>query len=237
MSKNIFGCLIGVIISITLLFFLFFYGVGFIVNFVFFPIKEYFSYDLLVLLILVGLILYLLAWILIVLGKVGVSRKENGDIHLSSPLILDIIKSVGIVLALFPLLVIFSTYSPNELSTFSKLSISIYITCFLYLIFIAFKRLIKDRNDKIIISDDEITIDIEFSDEKMNLKKTEITDVFKENDFSRDSEKKRKLIFKFKRTLENKETELQFVIEPTKSLNISRDLILKHLKEKGYKVS
>jgi hypothetical protein len=116
--------------------------------------------------------------------------------------------------------------------------LALFLNCFLIAAFMITVvtmaiRVQKDLNDKMIIADDYLSIDMEMSTEKKIIRKN---DIIKLETFSVRGHRSSNhyIRFIYKELKDNVESESKYEFEPEDQLNINRDVIVKHLKSKGY---
>jgi hypothetical protein len=226
-EKNKTGCLFGIIalaiiIAIAV-------GLGYVMRFFLSYIQAFIPEWCLYIAIITGFILLGISYFATYFGEVDMKEK-NGELHLSSPLWLDISRWGGMFLFGLALVISLSSPEPSWLALFLN---CLLIATFMTTVVIMVMRVYKDLNDKMIIADDYLSIDMEMSNEKKIIKKNNI---IKLESFTvkghRSSSHYIRIVYK--ELKDNVESENKFEFEPEDQLNISRDVIIKHLKSKGY---
>jgi hypothetical protein len=160
-------------------------------------------------------------------------RKKKGEIHLSSPLWVDIsIWGGSALLAVSSSMLIIGveTFSDGEWEL--VLDYAIIVGSMLFATF-KVSRLRKDLNDKMIIADDYLSIDKPLSKNKKVIKKNNILKIELRTFDTSDSDTDY-IIITYTELKDEVEVESEYAFSPAKRLNISRDVIVKHLKLKGY---
>jgi hypothetical protein len=204
-------------------------GIGFSMRFFISYVQAIIPENVITTGLVVGCVLVGLSMAAIALGLAGVTKKKNGEIHISSPVWVDIVKGIGIVLCTLTLMIQMcspvETWSASLINSGLVLIFAIGCGVFVY-------KLKKDINDKMVIADDFISVDKEMSNETLVIKREDILEIKTFEFRSRDTSYF--ISFKYRKIEDNKEKDEVFIVEPDDDLNVDRDVIEKHLKEKGY---
>jgi len=158
-------------------------------------------------------------------------RNEKGAIHLSSPIWIDILRWLGIMILSICAIFIFSFGEPTWISLIAS---CFGIIIFIGVIFMLVKSIRLDRSDEMIITEEYLSIDEYGSSDKKVIMKKDITSIRVETYYS--ARLSHYYIVVAFTGSDDMGLVSEYKFEPIDQLNISRKVVVKQLKLKNYSV-
>jgi hypothetical protein len=158
-------------------------------------------------------------------------RDEKGAIYLSSPLWIDILRWVSMIV----LAICFIFMSTSKDQTWFGLIRNWFATAFFIIVVVMLvKKIRMDHRDEMIIANDYLSIDEEMSSDKKVIMRKDIVNIRLES--YRSARQTKEYVNVTLRDLNNIESVSEYKFESIEKLNISRKVVVKHLKLKNYSV-
>ena len=179
---------------------------------------------------LLGVILLLFSYF----RKAVVKIAGDGSVHISSPLWSDVAKGLGMIFLFFEMMVLFANVIGDD--WIANIYGSTIVFLFLLTIAVAVWKLRTDTDDKIVIGDNEVVVDLPLKRSQLKLERNQIIEIRTHHRWTKFG-KDKYITFKYAVSRGPESAAAEHTLEPSDHLNVRRSIIVKVLQAKGYTVT